>query len=224
MVATRTYLTGGVGSRHRDEAFGDPFELPPDRAYAETCAAIASVMLAWRLLLATGDPATPTSSSGRSTTASCRACRSTGRASSTSTRCSGGRRARRRTTAARRAPAVVPVRLLPAQPHARCSSSWEQYLATDRRRRRSSVHQYATAELHADVAGGTVAARDRDRLSVGRPVARHGDRGAGAAVDAVAAGPGWCRSRLAARDPDGERTRSDAGDASVDGDADLASR
>ena len=57
MVETRTYLTGGVGSRHRDEAFGDPFELPPDRAYAETCAAIASVMLSWRLLLATGDPA-----------------------------------------------------------------------------------------------------------------------------------------------------------------------
>ncbi len=57
MVATRMYLTGGLGSRHRDEAFGDPFELPPDQAYAETCAAIASVMLAWRLLLATGDPA-----------------------------------------------------------------------------------------------------------------------------------------------------------------------
>ena len=56
MVATRMYLTGGLGSRHLDEAFGDPFELPPDRAYAETCAAIASVMLAWRLLLATGDP------------------------------------------------------------------------------------------------------------------------------------------------------------------------
>jgi DUF1680 family protein len=57
MIATRSYLTGGVGSRHRDESFGDPFELPPDRAYTETCAAIASVMLAWRLLLATGDPA-----------------------------------------------------------------------------------------------------------------------------------------------------------------------
>lgn len=57
MVETRVYLTGGVGSRHLDEAFGDPFELPPDRAYAETCGSIASVMLAWRLLLATGDPA-----------------------------------------------------------------------------------------------------------------------------------------------------------------------
>ncbi len=56
MVATRMYVTGALGSRYQGEAFGDPYELPPDLAYAETCAAIASVMLAWRLLLATGDP------------------------------------------------------------------------------------------------------------------------------------------------------------------------
>ncbi len=43
-----------MGSRHQDEDFGDDFELPPDRAYAETCAAIASTQLAWRLLLDTG--------------------------------------------------------------------------------------------------------------------------------------------------------------------------
>lgn len=54
-VAARTYLTGGMGSRHDGEAFGDDFELPADRAYNETCAAIASVMLSWRLLLATGE-------------------------------------------------------------------------------------------------------------------------------------------------------------------------
>jgi DUF1680 family protein len=54
-VAARTYLTGGMGSRHTDESFGEDFELPPDRAYAETCAGVASVMLAWRLLLATGE-------------------------------------------------------------------------------------------------------------------------------------------------------------------------
>lgn len=54
-VARRTYITGGVGSRHQDEAFGDDFELPADRAYSETCAGIASVMLSWRLLLATGE-------------------------------------------------------------------------------------------------------------------------------------------------------------------------
>ena len=53
-VTTKTYITGGHGSRHRDEAFGDPYELPPDRAYAETCAAIGSFHWAWRLLLATG--------------------------------------------------------------------------------------------------------------------------------------------------------------------------
>ena len=54
MVSSRTYVTGGLGAHHRDEAFGDAFELPPDRAYGETCAAIGSVMLSWRLLLATG--------------------------------------------------------------------------------------------------------------------------------------------------------------------------
>ena len=55
MVAAKTYLTGGNGSRHADEGFGDRFELPPDRAYNETCAAIASFQWCWRLLLATGD-------------------------------------------------------------------------------------------------------------------------------------------------------------------------
>ena len=55
MVAGKTYLTGGNGSRHDGESFGDHFELPPDRAYNETCAAIASFQWSWRLLLATGD-------------------------------------------------------------------------------------------------------------------------------------------------------------------------
>ncbi len=54
-VARRTYLTGGMGSRHQDEGFGEDWELPPDRAYCETCAGVASVMVSWRLYLATGD-------------------------------------------------------------------------------------------------------------------------------------------------------------------------
>jgi uncharacterized protein len=54
MVATKTALTGGIGSRHSGEAFGDAYELPPDRAYNETCAAIGSFHWNWRLLLATG--------------------------------------------------------------------------------------------------------------------------------------------------------------------------
>jgi hypothetical protein len=55
LTASKTYLTGGIGSRHFDESIGDPFELPPDRAYCETCAAIASIMWNWRMLLVTGE-------------------------------------------------------------------------------------------------------------------------------------------------------------------------
>lgn len=54
--ARRTYITGGQGSQHQDEGFGEDFMLPPDRAYSETCAAIASNMVSWRLLLETGEP------------------------------------------------------------------------------------------------------------------------------------------------------------------------
>jgi DUF1680 family protein len=55
LVSTKLYLTGGVGSRHYGESIGDPYELPPDRAYCETCASIASIMWNWRLLLVTGE-------------------------------------------------------------------------------------------------------------------------------------------------------------------------
>lgn len=51
----KMYVTGGLGARHRDESFGDAYELPSERAYAETCAAIADVMWSWRMLLASGD-------------------------------------------------------------------------------------------------------------------------------------------------------------------------
>ena len=54
-IARRTYITGGQGSHHQDEAFGDDWELPPDRAYSETCASIGSIMFSWRLLLSDGD-------------------------------------------------------------------------------------------------------------------------------------------------------------------------
>jgi DUF1680 family protein len=56
MVETKSYITGGLGSRWEMESFGDPYELPADRAYAETCAAVGGVQWAWRMLLATGDP------------------------------------------------------------------------------------------------------------------------------------------------------------------------
>lgn len=55
-TARRTYLTGGMGAHHEGESFGLDYELPPDRSYSETCAGVGSVMVNFRLLLATGDP------------------------------------------------------------------------------------------------------------------------------------------------------------------------
>ena len=54
MVARQIYLSGGVGSRHDGESFGDDHELPNGRAYTETCAAIGSAMWCHRMLAATG--------------------------------------------------------------------------------------------------------------------------------------------------------------------------
>ena len=55
LASAKSYLTGGVGSRHYGEAIGNAYELPPDRAYCETCASIASMMWNWRMLLVTGE-------------------------------------------------------------------------------------------------------------------------------------------------------------------------
>jgi DUF1680 family protein len=55
MTTKRMYLTGGLGARHEGESFGVDYELPNTRAYTETCAAIASVMWNWRMLLLTGE-------------------------------------------------------------------------------------------------------------------------------------------------------------------------
>jgi DUF1680 family protein len=54
MVRTKMYVNGGLGSRWDGESFGNPYELPSDVAYGETCAGVASVQWSWRLLLATG--------------------------------------------------------------------------------------------------------------------------------------------------------------------------
>jgi len=54
LVGHKLYVTGGVGSRHLGEAFGQRYELPNDLAYCETCAAIGSILWSWRMLLATG--------------------------------------------------------------------------------------------------------------------------------------------------------------------------
>jgi hypothetical protein len=55
MTAKRMYVSGGLGARYEGEAFGRDYELPNERAYTETCAAIGGVMWNHRLLLATGE-------------------------------------------------------------------------------------------------------------------------------------------------------------------------
>jgi len=55
IIETKLYITGGLGSRFDGEAYGDPYELPPDQCYCETCAAIASFMWNWRMLLVSGE-------------------------------------------------------------------------------------------------------------------------------------------------------------------------
>ena len=55
MTTRRMYVSGGLGSRYEGEAFGRDFELPNERAYTETCAAIASVMWNWRMLALEGE-------------------------------------------------------------------------------------------------------------------------------------------------------------------------
>ncbi len=55
LTMRKMYITGGVGARSAGESFGDPYELPAEQAYAETCAAVANVMWNFRLLALTGD-------------------------------------------------------------------------------------------------------------------------------------------------------------------------
>jgi DUF1680 family protein len=55
LTMRKMYITGGVGSRSGGESFGDPYELPSEQAYAETCAAIANVMWNFRMLALTAD-------------------------------------------------------------------------------------------------------------------------------------------------------------------------
>ena len=55
VVSRKLYVTGAIGARHKDEAFGDAFELPNRTAYGETCASIANVYWNQRMFLLSGD-------------------------------------------------------------------------------------------------------------------------------------------------------------------------
>jgi DUF1680 family protein len=55
LASHQLYVTGGVGARSDGEAFGNAYELPNERAYGESCAAIGNMMWNWRMLSASGD-------------------------------------------------------------------------------------------------------------------------------------------------------------------------
>ena len=55
VVYKKLYITGGIGSRHDGESFGENYELPNLTAYNETCAAIANVYWNYRMFLLHGD-------------------------------------------------------------------------------------------------------------------------------------------------------------------------
>ncbi len=56
IVGAKLYITGGVGThQHHDEGFGDPYLLPNDSAYCETCGGIALLLFSHRMGLMTGD-------------------------------------------------------------------------------------------------------------------------------------------------------------------------
>jgi hypothetical protein len=52
LVERKMYITGGVGSYAQGESVGAAYDLPNQRAYAESCAAIANLMWNWRMLAA----------------------------------------------------------------------------------------------------------------------------------------------------------------------------
>ncbi|WP_019909524.1 glycoside hydrolase family 127 protein [Paenibacillus sp. HW567] len=50
IVNKRMYVTGGIGSMEQGESFTADYDLPPDLAYAETCASVGLIFFARRML------------------------------------------------------------------------------------------------------------------------------------------------------------------------------
>jgi hypothetical protein len=59
VTSRRLYVTGGVGSEHAHEGFTEDYDLPNETAYAETCAAVGSVLWNQAMFELTGDARYP---------------------------------------------------------------------------------------------------------------------------------------------------------------------
>lgn len=55
MTKKKMYITGGIGSTHDFEGFTENYDLPNKTAYAESCAAVGSIMWNHRLLKMSGN-------------------------------------------------------------------------------------------------------------------------------------------------------------------------
>ncbi len=55
LLETKFYVTGGIGSAGTNEGFSDPYLLPNQTAYCETCASISNVLWNYRMFLLEGD-------------------------------------------------------------------------------------------------------------------------------------------------------------------------
>lgn len=55
MTGRRMYISGGIGANRAVEGFGPDYHLPNDSAYAETCAAVGSVLWNHRMALLFGE-------------------------------------------------------------------------------------------------------------------------------------------------------------------------
>ncbi len=55
IIRSKTYITGGIGSKQENEGFGDPYDLPNHSAYCETCSSIGFILWNYRMFRLTGD-------------------------------------------------------------------------------------------------------------------------------------------------------------------------
>ena len=127
IVQQKMYVTGGVGATVHGEAFSAGYELPNDLVYAETCASAAMIFFARRMLEAEPKAEYADILEKELYNGLLSGMQLDGRRFSTSTRwrsCPACPAACRNTACAAGAPAVVRLRLLPAQRGAHAHPRW----------------------------------------------------------------------------------------------------
>ena len=160
IVNRKLYITGGIGGNPEGEAFSNEYELPNDMAYAETCASIAMVFFAHRLLEMETDGAyadimekhRQRHAAGWKTVFLCQ---------SAGVRAGCVGKALRIQTRAARETGMVRLRMLPSE------SGQDDHLAGEILLGRERLHDLLTSDDRADSEAGESGDHNRDALSVG---------------------------------------------------------